>query len=41
MTVKVTVTDHGAKRARELLRKDRKVLAVGVLQDEAQHPADR
>lgn len=32
MTVTVTVKDHGAKRARELLKKPRKELRVGVLQ---------
>lgn len=34
MTVRVTVTDHGAKRARELLKKKRLSLKVGVLQKE-------
>lgn len=36
MTVKVTVKDHGAKRARALLKQPRLELAVGVLQNEAQ-----
>jgi hypothetical protein len=34
MTVVVTVKDHGAKRARELLKKKRLELWVGVLQAE-------
>lgn len=41
MTVTVVVKDHGAKRARELLKKDRKELWVGVLQAQGaqQHPS--
>jgi hypothetical protein len=41
MTVEVVVKDHGAKRARELLKKDRKELWIGVLaaQGAAQHPS--
>jgi hypothetical protein len=36
MTVTVTVKDHGAKRARELLKRPRKELWLGVLRDQAQ-----
>ena len=41
MTVTVVVKDHGAKRARELLKKPRKELWVGVLQAQGaqQHPS--
>ncbi len=41
MTVTVTVKDHGAKRARELLKRPRKELWVGVLQAQGaqQHPS--
>jgi hypothetical protein len=41
MTVKVKRIDHGARRARELLRRGRLNLKVGVLQNEAQqgHPS--
>jgi len=41
MTVTVVVKDHGAKRARELLKRPRKELWVGVLQAQGaqQHPS--
>jgi hypothetical protein len=41
MTVRVTVKDHGAKRARELLKRPRLSLRVGVLQEQGTqlHPS--
>ena len=41
MTVRVTVKDHGAKRARELLKRPRKELWIGVLHEQGSqsHPS--